>query len=310
MISRVQLLQSTVKLYQRLNISSRSGSAISRVVNPTSTSSSSSTLTSLSSSSSTLSTYSSSRYYTKSNNNNKDEDNSTTSQELKELLDRKGVNVSEDLIKYEPSNRDPKAIRELVNDKGNWLAALVSYAKTDAFSIHTSFALYDAIAIQTSNPALYKTMGLPLTVRSWFAATLLHVWMVFVRLRKEKDVNTLSTDLYDRFWEDLEKRIVRGGINHRFANKYLKEFYTNYLGGVISYDEGLFDDAVLADALWRNLLAMEDNTTAAQLDLIVQYVRRELNHLDNLPKVGEGEISFGDITTLQKDKQQPQQQQK
>ncbi|EFA75397.1 hypothetical protein PPL_11476 [Heterostelium album PN500] len=212
------------------------------------------------------------------------------------------IKVDESLLKYEPSEKNIMKIDELVDPaKQKWYLKLMGLYTKDTLFLNISHSIYDSIAIHTSNPALYKSVGLPLTVRSWFAMTLLHMWMVFVRLRKDgKVANKLSTDIYDRFWEDLEKRIVRGGIQHKFAAKYLKEFYTNYLGSVVAYDEGLFDDVIMADALWRNLLAMSEDASMSQIDFMVKYIRVQLNKLDNSPNVGtRGEITFDDVSTIQ-----------
>eukprot|EP01133_Synstelium_polycarpum_P001138 gene1138-1300_t len=210
--------------------------------------------------------------------------------------------VDEALIKFVPSAKHVMKIDQLTDPaKQTWFFKVMGLYSSDTLSLHNSYAIYDSLAKQTSNPALYTSVGLPFTVRSWFAVTVVHMWMVFVRLRKDgKGAKQLTTDLYDRFWEDLETRIVRGGVNPRFAAKYLKEFYSAYLGSVISYDEGMFDDTILADALWRNLLAMDEQVDVAQLNIFVKYIRHQLNHLDNLPEVASrGEVSFTDFKVVE-----------
>ncbi|GAM20004.1 hypothetical protein SAMD00019534_031790, partial [Acytostelium subglobosum LB1] len=239
-------------------------------------------------------------YYSTSTTNKKNETTTTTTtttttDDKHNIIDP-SIRVDASLLVYQPKpGRKMLKIDEMTDEsKQKWYLKLMGLYSFDSLSLNNSHSIYDAIANQTANPEMYKAIGLPTTVRGWFAMTVLHMWMVFVRLRKDgKDGSKLTTDLYDRFWEDLETRIVRGGINHRFAAKYLKEFYNSYLGSMVSYDEAMFDDAIMSDALWRNLLAMNENVSFAQLDLLVRYIRRQLNQLDNNPNVAtRGDISF------------------
>eukprot|EP01132_Coremiostelium_polycephalum_P007893 gene7893-9712_t len=207
---------------------------------------------------------------------------------------------SKTLLEYkEPVRNNSFTLEELTREK-KWYHSLLGIYSKNTLSLHNSYSIYSKIANQTSNPKFYNDNNLPITVRSWFAVTCLHVWMVLVRFRKDgKLSNQLTSDLYDRFWDDLEKRIILGGIKPRHASKYLKLFYTNYLGSVVSYDEGLFDDTIMANAIWRNLYGMNENVSATELLSIVKYIRFELNHLDQLPDVtSKGEISFHDPTTI------------
>jgi cytochrome b pre-mRNA-processing protein 3 len=81
-----------------------------------------------------------------------------------------------------------------------------------------------------------------------------------------------------------EDRLV---VWHKFnANtlrqKYLKDMFSQWRGVLLSYDEGLMKgDAMLAAALWRNLMGSREDVDFEQLAQIVGYMRRELKRLDN-----------------------------
>jgi cytochrome b pre-mRNA-processing protein 3 len=64
--------------------------------------------------------------------------------------------------------------------------------------------------------------------------------------------------------------------------KHLKDMFSQWRGVLLSYDEGLIKgDAMLAAALWRNLMGSREDVDFEQLAQIVGYMRRELKRLDN-----------------------------
>ncbi|KAF2077633.1 hypothetical protein CYY_001096 [Polysphondylium violaceum] len=208
------------------------------------------------------------------------------------------------LLKYVPTDKahsfESQQFNSHIENNNNqkWYLKLLGIYSKDTVSLHNSYSIYEAIARTSSDIRFYRDFNLPINVRSWFAVSCVHLWIVLVRLRK--DINTskqLSSDLYDRYWEDLETKIHIGGIKKRFISKYLKDFYNSYLGAVISYDEGLFDDTILANALWRNFFAMAPETSSADLLRMVKYIRLQLNHIDNLENISsKGQINFLDLS--------------
>jgi cytochrome b pre-mRNA-processing protein 3 len=81
-----------------------------------------------------------------------------------------------------------------------------------------------------------------------------------------------------------EDRLV---VYHKFnANslrqKYLKDMFSQWRGVLLSYDEGLAKgDAMLAAAIWRNLMGAREDADFEKLAQIVGYMRKELQRLDN-----------------------------
>ena len=58
--------------------------------------------------------------------------------------------------------------------------------------------------------------------------------------------------------------------------------FSQWRAVLLSYDEGLMKgDAMLAAAVWRNLLGAKDDVDFEKLAQIVGYMRKELKRLDN-----------------------------
>ena len=79
-------------------------------------------------------------------------------------------------------------------------------------------------------------------------------------------------------------------------NRYLKDLFLQWRGVTAAYDEGLAKgDAVLAAAVWRNILRAEEDVDLVKLGCIVSYMRSVLNALDGMQEaVATGDIVFGD----------------
>lgn len=94
-----------------------------------------------------------------------------------------------------------------------------------------------------------------------------------------------------------EDRLV---VWHKFnANslrqKYLKDMFAQWRAVLLSYDEGLVKgDAVLAAALWRNLLGGREDVDFQKLAQVVGYMRKEIRRLDTASddEVAQGQWKF------------------
>jgi cytochrome b pre-mRNA-processing protein 3 len=64
--------------------------------------------------------------------------------------------------------------------------------------------------------------------------------------------------------------------------KHLKDMFSQWRAVLLSYDEGLMKgDAMLASAVWRNLMGAKEDVDFQKLAQIVGYMRRELKRLEN-----------------------------
>lgn len=83
-------------------------------------------------------------------------------------------------------------------------------------------------------------------------------------------------------------------------NKYLKDLFTQWRGVLAAYDEGLVKgDAVLATAVWRNILYGREDVDLKGLGEVVCYMRGVLKGLERMrdEEIGKGEVVFGDPST-------------
>lgn len=168
--------------------------------------------------------------------------------------------------------------------------------------IRASHSLYE-LTLQhvAKHPQLYKMCHLEENKRGWFALTVLHAWMLLVRLRSdEQQGQALSQEIFNHFWADLERRLCEDVENPFVLGRYQKDAFQRYHGTVIALDEGLAKgDTVLAGAVFRNILshgaeeAVDGRTTAR----VLEYIHRSLKILDlnKEEDLRSGFVSFGTV---------------
>lgn len=149
----------------------------------------------------------------------------------------------------------------------------------------------------------YETLGLPQSFSQWFQISILHYWILSVRMRAMpfKYGRNYQQKLVDRIFRDMELRMAEElRINsNRVIEGYLKEYHTQLLGSVLSYDEGLMtDDITLAGALWRNVFNANPNVDMRHVEALVGYVRSQLYVLN---KMTDREFGFGKFTFVPPD---------
>jgi cytochrome b pre-mRNA-processing protein 3 len=125
------------------------------------------------------------------------------------------------------------------------------------------------------------------------------MYMLQVRFRMfpETHAPVWIQHLTNQAFYAAEDRLV---IWHKFnANtlrqKHLKDMFAQWRGVLLSYDEGLVKgDAMLAAAIWRNLMGSREDADFEKLAQIVGYMRREMKRLDNATdaEVADGQWKF------------------
>ncbi|XP_068706087.1 ubiquinol-cytochrome-c reductase complex assembly factor 1-like [Montipora foliosa] len=132
----------------------------------------------------------------------------------------------------------------------------------------------------------FEACELPDTFQSWFIVLHLHIWMCLVRLKAEgKDGRFLYRKLVEMMWFDIEERMKNlGTIDSVVVRDNMRVLLKQFYGLTIALDEGLLcDDTVLATALWRNMFYNKKRTDAEALGRLVEYVRKNIQHLETLP---------------------------
>ncbi|XP_060925558.1 ubiquinol-cytochrome-c reductase complex assembly factor 1 [Limanda limanda] len=140
----------------------------------------------------------------------------------------------------------------------------------------------------------FEKCALPDTLNSWFLVAQLHVWMCLVRMRQEGRAGKyMCRYIVHSMWEDVEQRSKIMGIDAMHRKEALKAMTETFYAAIFGYDEGILsDDSVLAAALWRNLFSRECEDPK-QLELMVEYVRKQMQSIDALD--GEDLLLTGEV---------------
>ncbi|KAF9999418.1 Protein cbp3, mitochondrial [Entomortierella chlamydospora] len=165
------------------------------------------------------------------------------------------------------------------------LAMVTGHYTVSQTAMRSTHNFYEICALQLQEKKSFwiDTCGLPDNFQTWFSVTHLHVWLLMVRIRAEKHGKVFQQQLVNHFFHDIEDRMR---YNHkissgRIISTYMHDFLAQFHGGVLAYDEGMCkDDPIMAAALWRNLFT--SSGTPQQIAILVDYVRKELQILDNI----------------------------
>nr|XP_020638132.1 ubiquinol-cytochrome-c reductase complex assembly factor 1 isoform X2 [Pogona vitticeps] len=141
----------------------------------------------------------------------------------------------------------------------------------------------------------FNRLRLPDTLNSWFLVAQLHVWMCLVRMKQEGRAGKyMCRYIVYSMWEDVLQRGKVMGIDSYEMKKSVKAMVQNFYASIFGYDEGILsDDHVLAGALWRNLFSRNCDDPR-MLEIMVEYVRKQMQHLDAMP--GEDLLLSGEVT--------------
>mmetsp|Transcript_7959 Transcript_7959/g.23953 ORF Transcript_7959/g.23953 Transcript_7959/m.23953 type:complete len:258 (+) Transcript_7959:75-848(+) len=169
--------------------------------------------------------------------------------------------------------------------KKNWILRLLGYYTQESTDIRSSIMLYTNAREQAARQEFLRQLGVENDLASRFQLECLHVWMIFVRLRREgKRGKAMSQEVFDRFWEDMTKQLVSLEVKSISLNTRTRELQNAFYGSAVAYDFSLANsDAILASALHRNLFNYNPRCRPTQLLQMVAYVRAELHRLHAMP---------------------------
>ncbi|KAK0711052.1 ubiquinol-cytochrome C chaperone-domain-containing protein [Lasiosphaeris hirsuta] len=133
----------------------------------------------------------------------------------------------------------------------------------------------------------HKEFNLLPTFSTWAHVTMLHMYLVVVRLRalEPETYTPWQTQLVDHFFHAAEAKME---VTHYMSSaalrqRYLKDLFVQWRGLLLAYDEGLArGDATLAAAVWRNLFKAREDVDARHLAGVVAYMRHCLNEWDQM----------------------------
>ena len=148
---------------------------------------------------------------------------------------------------------------------------------------------------------------------------MLHMYLLVVRFRclPDEDLQRWQSNLVDHFFHEAEDRMLlcHALTSRSIRQRYLQDLFLKWRGLVLACDEGLAlsapgvahagvttnahaagnGDAVLAGAVWRNLLKGREDVDARVLAAVVAWMRNTLNRLDGVPDealIQEGPRAF------------------
>ena len=171
-----------------------------------------------------------------------------------------------------------------LSEKGSrfqWLLKALGYYGKESSLIRSSGILYLNARNVASNPDFLLQFELEQTWESEFYVNCLHLWMIFVRIRKEGPaLKQLSQEVFDNFWQDMQKGMFHSlGVQSLALNTRTRELQNVFYGSAVSYDFALgTSDAILGAALYRNLFGLESR--AVHVNKMTAYVRKQLQMLD------------------------------
>jgi len=162
-----------------------------------------------------------------------------------------------------------------------WLLKWMGYYGKESTIIRNSGILYLRAREVASSPDFLQQFELEATWENEFYVNCLHLWMIFVRIRKEgPDMKQLSQEVFDNFWQDMQKGMYHNlGVQSLALNTRTRELQNVFYGSAVSYDFALgTSDAVLGAALYRNLFGLEGR--AVHVSKMTAYVRKQLQMLE------------------------------
>ncbi|KAK9781954.1 putative Ubiquinol-cytochrome c chaperone domain-containing protein [Seiridium cardinale] len=142
--------------------------------------------------------------------------------------------------------------------------------------------------IGTGNTTWHTDFDLSPTFSTWSQVTMLHLYLVYARLRNlpVDSARSWQKQLTDHFFFDAEERMdTMHGISSRgLRHRYLKDLFIQWRGVIAAYDEGVAKgDAVLAAAVWRNIYKAREDVDVRKLAAITSWMRACLKSLDATP---------------------------
>jgi cytochrome b pre-mRNA-processing protein 3 len=156
--------------------------------------------------------------------------------------------------------------------------------------------LYGAIVAQARRAEFYDAYEVPDTVDGRFEMIVLHVILIFRRLRDEiETARALGQGVFDRFCKDMDDNLREMGVSDIAVPKKMRAMGEAFYGRAFSYERALAigDNNALASALGRNVFGSKTEPAATRLAAYVARAVRELAEQDP-SALCEGRVHFPD----------------
>jgi cytochrome b pre-mRNA-processing protein 3 len=138
---------------------------------------------------------------------------------------------------------------------------------------------------------------------SFCLITFLHVWMISVRLAQEgRSGDFIKQQMIQAMWDDITKRAsIVSKMSTNVKNTSYEKLSGIFQASLFGYDEGILsNDCILAAALWRHLLEMRDIEDFRTLNILCDYVRKNIKHFDEIHETDVLRHGFVSFVSLDK----------
>ena len=157
---------------------------------------------------------------------------------------------------------------------------------------------YGKLVTRARDPIFFLGWGVPDTLDGRFDVLALHAFLLFNRLKRERDqTDSYAQTLFDYMFADLDRGVREMGATDIGVGRHVKAMARGFYGRVAAYEKGLGDEQALHAALRRNLYG-----TVEPLDehiaVVADYMRRQAAALAEAPlmELLAGAVPFAPIT--------------
>lgn len=144
--------------------------------------------------------------------------------------------------------------------------------------IHPAAKMLYLLAMEQSRtPVLYTDYGVPDTMDGRFDCLLLHIYIIFHRIKGLDEYKRLSQDMFDYCFADMDQSLREAGIGDMGVPKRMKKMMLAFNGRMHVYDEAVrgSDDSALGQAILRNVYNGADDM-AGQSKALAAYVLQQI----------------------------------
>ncbi|KAL1843810.1 hypothetical protein VTJ49DRAFT_7520 [Mycothermus thermophilus] len=134
------------------------------------------------------------------------------------------------------------------------------------------------------NSVWHQQLGLLPTFSTWAHVTMLHMYLLAARYRcfEPEAQQAWQAGLVNHFFYQAEAKmeVAHALTSRALRQRYLKDLFVQWRGVILAYDEGVVKgDAVLAEAVWRNLFKAKEDVDVRKLAAVVGWMRASLKNL-------------------------------
>lgn len=134
--------------------------------------------------------------------------------------------------------------------------------------------LYNEAVRSARTPAFYQSYGVPDTLDGRFDMVVFHIVPLIDGMRAEDGTITKAGQaLFDTFVEDMEQNLRTLGASDTSFPKKMKKIGQSFYGRFEIYRRGLEDDAVLRDALARNIFEDAQRAGSVEVGALAAFFR-------------------------------------